>query len=48
MINYCEKESILVSELRKKSAIGITNKYNWDYIAKQYFEVFQDLIQQRN
>ena len=48
MINYCEKENIIMDNLRRESAKGITNKYNWDFITSQYIEVFKSLISQRN
>ena len=43
-IDHCEKENILMNKLRQQSVNGITNKYNWDYIARQYLEVFKSLI----
>ena len=43
MINYCEKENILMKKLRSISNNGITKKYNWDYIANQYIDVFQSI-----
>ena len=48
MINYCEKENILIDRLRKESVKGITQKYNWDFVAKEYLEVFKSLVSQRN
>ena len=47
-IDYCEKENILIDKLRKESVNGITNKYNWDFITKQYLDVFNSLVSQRN
>ena len=44
MIDYCEKENILVEKFRKESVNGITQKYNWDFITSQYLEVFKSLI----
>ena len=39
MIDYCEKENIKkLIILRQKSVNGITKKYNWDFITKQYLE----------
>jgi glycosyltransferase involved in cell wall biosynthesis len=46
-IEYCEKENVLIDELRKESANGITNKYNWDFVTNQYLEVFKNLVSQR-
>ena len=48
MINYCEEENILIDNLRQESINGITEKYNWDFVTSQYFEVFKSLISQRN
>ena len=47
-INYCENENILIEKLRNKSVLGITKKYNWDFIVKQYADVFKKLIYKRN
>jgi len=44
MIDYCEKENILMSKFRKQSVNGITQKYNWDFVTSQYLEVFKSLI----
>ena len=43
MIDYCEKENILMDKFRKESINGITQKYNWDFITIQYIEVFRAL-----
>jgi len=48
MINYCEKEKLEMDKLRQESVNGITKKYNWDYVTKEYLEVFKTLISQRN
>ena len=48
MIDYCEKENIMMNDLREKSVNGIVEKYNWDYVSGQYSEVFKSLITQRN
>jgi glycosyltransferase involved in cell wall biosynthesis len=48
MIEYCEKENILMDDLRKKSVNGIVEKYDWDYVSGQYSEVFNSLITERN
>jgi glycosyltransferase involved in cell wall biosynthesis len=48
MIDYCEKENIIIDNLRKESINGITNKYNWDFVTSQYLEVFKSLVRQRN
>ena len=47
-IEYCEKEKILMDNLRQESVNGITKKYNWDYVAKEYLEVFKILVSQGN
>ena len=44
MIDYCEKENILIDDLRKESVNGITQKYNWDFVTSEYLEVFKSLI----
>lgn len=44
MIEYCEKEDIMMDDLRGKSVNGIVEKYNWDYVSEQYSEVFKSLI----
>ena len=48
MFKYCEKENILMDNLRYQSVKGITKKYNWDYVTAQYSEVFKFLITERN
>ena len=48
MINYCEKENILIEKLRYKSVSGISEKYDWDFIVTQYIDVFKNLIYKRN
>ena len=48
MIDYCEKENILMDKLRLESVNGITKKYNWDFVTKEYLEVFNSLVCQRN
>jgi len=48
MIEYCEKENIMMDDFRYKSVKGITRKYNWDYVSGQYSEVFKSLIAKRN
>ena len=47
-IDYCEKENIIMDKLRQESINGITKKYNWDCITKQYLEVFKTLVIKRN
>ena len=44
MINHCEKENILIDNLRSESVNGITEKYDWDFVTNQYLEVFKSLI----
>jgi len=48
MIEYCEKENILMDDFRNNSVKGITKKYNWDFVSDQYSKVFKYLIIQRN
>ena len=47
-INYCEKEKLIIDNLRQNSINGITKKYNWDFVTSQYLEVFKSLVSQRN
>ena len=47
-IDNCEKENILMDKLRQESVNGITNKYNWDFVTKEYLDVFKTLISYRN
>ena len=44
MIDYCEKEKLIIDKFRSESVNGISNKYNWDFVAKDYLEVFKQLI----
>jgi glycosyltransferase involved in cell wall biosynthesis len=46
-IDYCEKEKSLIAKFRQQSVNGITNKYNWDFVTKEYLEVFNSLVSQR-
>ena len=48
MIDYCEKENVLMDKLRQESVKGITEKYDWDFVTSQYLEVFKSLLSQRN
>ena len=43
-IDYCEKENILMHNLRQESVNGITKKYNWNFVTSQYLEVFKNLV----
>ena len=47
-IDYCEKENILMDNLRQESINGITKKYDWDFVTSQYLEIFNSLVGQRN
>ncbi len=47
-IDYCEKEKSFIDKLRSKSVNGITKKYNWDFVANQYLDVFKSLVSNRN
>jgi glycosyltransferase involved in cell wall biosynthesis len=48
MIDYCEKEILIIDKFRSESVNGITKKYDWDFVTSQYLEVFKTLISQRN
>ena len=43
-IDYCEKEKLIIDKLRQESVNGITQKYNWDCVTKEYLEVFKSLV----
>jgi len=47
-IDYCEKENILMDNLRQESINGISEKYDWDFVTGEYLEVFNSLVNQRN
>ena len=42
-INYVDKHPNKVEKFRQNSHLGITDKYNWDYITDQYLDVFRQL-----
>ena len=44
IINYCEKENLLIEKLRAESVMGITKKYDWNFITNQYLDIFKNLI----
>ena len=44
MIDYCEKEKLIIDKFRSESVNGITKKYDWDFVTSQYLEVFKSLI----
>jgi len=48
MIDYCEKEKLVIDKFRSESVNGITKKYDWDFVTSQYLEVFKTLVSQRN
>ena len=48
IFEYCEKEDIIMDNLRHQSLKGITKKYNWDFVSDQYSEVFKFLVNKRN
>jgi glycosyltransferase involved in cell wall biosynthesis len=48
MIDYCEKENLLIDKLSSESVNGITKKYDWDFITNQYLKVFKTLVSKRN
>jgi len=48
MIDYCEKEKLIIDKFRSESVNGITKKYDWDFVTSQYLEVFKTLVSQRN
>ncbi|MBT7622958.1 MAG: glycosyltransferase, partial [Flavobacteriaceae bacterium] len=43
LIDYCEKENILMDKLRSESINGITKKYDWDFITDEYLNIFYSL-----
>jgi glycosyltransferase involved in cell wall biosynthesis len=44
-INYADQYPKEIKQLRQKSQLGITDKYNWDCITDQYLEVFKRLAE---
>ena len=48
MIDYCEKEKLIIDKLRQESINGISEKYDWDFVTSEYLEVFKFLVSQRN
>ena len=48
MIDYCEKEYLLMKKLRSESVNGINKKYDWENITNDYCDVFINLINKRN
>ena len=44
-INYADQHPYKIKQLRQKSQLGITDKYNWDCITDQYLEVFKRLAE---
>ena len=48
MINYCENKKPTLDRLRLKSFSGITEKYDWDFVAKEYLDIFKSLVSKRN
>ena len=44
-INYADQHPNKIKQLRQKSQLGITDKYNWGCITDQYLEVFKRLAE---
>ena len=44
-INYADQYPKEIKKLRQNSHLGITDKYNWDYITDQYLDVFRRLAE---
>jgi glycosyltransferase involved in cell wall biosynthesis len=44
-INYADQHPKEIKQIRQKSQLGITDKYNWDCITDQYLEVFKRLAE---
>jgi len=42
-INYADQHPYKIKQLRQKSQLGVTDKYNWDCITDQYLDVFKRL-----
>jgi len=42
-INYADEHPNKIEKFRQNSHLGITDKYNWDYITDQYLDVFRQL-----
>ncbi|WP_297338037.1 glycosyltransferase [Algoriphagus sp.] len=43
LVEKAEGEADRMDQLRKTAQSGLTQKYNWDYVADQYLEVFKEL-----
>ena len=41
-------EKLIIDKLRQESVNGITEKYNWDCVTKEYLEVFKYLVSKGN
>ena len=48
MIDYCENKKPTIDKLRLESLCGINEKYDWDFVAKEYLDVFNSLVAERN
>jgi glycosyltransferase involved in cell wall biosynthesis len=44
-IDYADRHPKQIKKLRENSHLGITDKYNWDFITNQYLEVFRQLTE---
>ena len=42
-INYADEHPNKIEKFRQNSHLGITDKYNWDYITDRYLDVFRQL-----
>ena len=42
-INYADEHPNKIEKFRQNSHLGITDKYNWDYITDQYLDIFRQL-----
>ena len=43
VVNYCEKHLQEVERMRENAPKGITKKYTWEYVTRQYLEEFEKL-----
>ena len=43
MVNYCEKENLIIDKFRLESTNGITEKYDWEFIVEEYIKILKKL-----
>lgn len=43
-INHFDSQEDYVKQLRKKAQFGLTEKYNWEHVSNQYYQLFKNLL----